>query len=67
MLTEGCDKEVYLLSFVPDLAGVYVIEIYVNGRLFSDPYKLTAVPVGCANKCFVECEFLVKLYNVYKI
>lgn len=60
MLTENCDKGVYLLDFVPDLAGMYIIVIYINGKPFSEPYILTAVPVGSANKCFVECEISFK-------
>ncbi|CAG9538291.1 unnamed protein product [Cercopithifilaria johnstoni] len=62
-LTEDCNKGMYLLDFVPDLAGMYVVVIYVNGKPFSDPYRLTAVPVGSANKCFVESKSLDKFWT----
>ncbi|KAL3998459.1 Filamin/ABP280 repeat family protein [Acanthocheilonema viteae] len=64
VLTEDCDKGIYLLDFVPDLAGMYVIVIYVNGKPFADPYSLTAVPMGLANKCFVESESPDKFWTV---
>uniref|UniRef100_A0A1I7VY84 Filamin/ABP280 repeat family protein n=1 Tax=Loa loa TaxID=7209 RepID=A0A1I7VY84_LOALO len=63
ILTENCDKGIYLLDFVPDLAGIYVIVIYVNGKPFSNPYNLTSVPMGLADKCFVESKSLDKFWR----
>ncbi|EJW78001.1 hypothetical protein WUBG_11092 [Wuchereria bancrofti] len=62
--TENSDKKIYLLDFVPDLVGVYVIVIYINGKPFSDPYNLTAIPVGSADKCFVESKSLDKFWTI---
>uniref|UniRef100_A0A0R3RZ00 Filamin-A n=1 Tax=Elaeophora elaphi TaxID=1147741 RepID=A0A0R3RZ00_9BILA len=62
VVTEDCHKGMYLLDFIPDLAGVYVIMIYVNGKPFSDPYTFTAVPVGSADKCVVESKSLDKFW-----
>ncbi|VDP17517.1 unnamed protein product [Onchocerca flexuosa] len=64
VLTENYDKGMFLLNFVPDSAGLYVIIIYVNGKPFSDPYNLTAVPIGLANKCFVEPKSHDKFWTV---
>uniref|UniRef100_A0A915PPA4 Calponin-homology (CH) domain-containing protein n=1 Tax=Setaria digitata TaxID=48799 RepID=A0A915PPA4_9BILA len=59
LLDGNHDNGIYVLNFIPDMAGKYIISIYVNGKLFSDPYNLAAVPVGLADKCFVECEIVL--------
>ncbi|VDM12810.1 unnamed protein product, partial [Wuchereria bancrofti] len=45
-LTETASKGIYLLGFVPDMAGTYLITIYGDGKpLHSKPYEITAVPI----------------------
>ncbi|EFO21517.1 hypothetical protein LOAG_06969 [Loa loa] len=64
-LTETTDKGIYLLEFVPDMAGTYVIIIYDDEKpLHSKPYELTAVPVGSANKCYLELKPLDKFWII---
>ncbi|KAM3726784.1 Filamin-A [Dirofilaria immitis] len=62
-LTETTDKGIYLLEFVPDMAGRYIIAIYDNGKLLHlKPYEFTAVPIGFANKCYLELKPLDKFW-----
>ncbi|OZC08192.1 hypothetical protein X798_04808 [Onchocerca flexuosa] len=62
-ITETIDKGIYLLEFVPDMAGRYVITIYNNGKaLHSKPYEFTAVPIGSASKCYLELKSLDKFW-----
>ncbi|MCP9257858.1 FiLamiN (Actin binding protein) [Dirofilaria immitis] len=64
MLIRNHDDRMYLMNFVPDLIGLYVIVVYVNGRQFSNPYNLIALPVGLANKCFVESKPFDKFWII---
>uniref|UniRef100_A0A8R1XX00 Calponin-homology (CH) domain-containing protein n=1 Tax=Onchocerca volvulus TaxID=6282 RepID=A0A8R1XX00_ONCVO len=64
-ITETIDKGIYLLEFVPDMAGRYVITIYNNGKaLHSKPYEFTAVPIGSASKCYLELKSLDKFWMI---
>uniref|UniRef100_A0A915Q2T4 Calponin-homology (CH) domain-containing protein n=1 Tax=Setaria digitata TaxID=48799 RepID=A0A915Q2T4_9BILA len=64
-LTETTDKGIYLLEFVPDMAGSYIIIVYGNGKpLHSKPYEFTAVPVGWANRCYIELKPLDKFWTI---
>ncbi|VIO86121.1 Filamin/ABP280 repeat family protein [Brugia malayi] len=64
-LTETPNKGIYLLGFVPDMAGTYLITIYGDGKpLHSKPYEITAVPIGSANKCYLELKPLDKFWII---
>ncbi|VDN01780.1 unnamed protein product [Thelazia callipaeda] len=56
-LTKCCDEIGYLLSFLPETAGKYVIILYLNGKQVLDHYELLAQSIGFANLCVVECKF----------
>uniref|UniRef100_A0A158Q7V9 Calponin-homology (CH) domain-containing protein n=1 Tax=Elaeophora elaphi TaxID=1147741 RepID=A0A158Q7V9_9BILA len=56
---ETTDKGIYLLEFIPPMAGKYVITIYGNTYgheklIHSKPYEFIALPVGDARKCYLE-------------
>ncbi|VDK87865.1 unnamed protein product [Litomosoides sigmodontis] len=64
-IIDTIDRGVCLLEFIPDMAGVYIVIIYGDGKpLHLRPFKFTAVPVGSADKCYLESEPFGKFWTI---
>lgn len=48
------DGRKYVVHFTPDIIGVYILRVFINGDPVSALYyQLTCKPVGEADKCII--------------